>query len=114
MYNAKTEEAFTEIELPEFRTTGSRREEDQIPLVKNSSRGSTLYGSHRRYCTSSWRKVWFIVVFVIIALVIGLAVGLPKRQKYEHEHPKSVAFYRIPFRGEHLLNMIIEDPTRAH
>ena len=122
MYNAKAEEAFTEVELPPCSTTASRCEEDQIPLVKNSSRSSPLYGSGHKYCTSSGRKacfIWLAIgVIVILALVVGVAVGLKEKQKHknehehEHEHEHelslSVSSCRIPFPGELSLNMIIE------
>ena len=119
MYNAKAEEAFTEVELPPYRTTASRREEDQIPLVKNSSRSSTRNGSCHKYFTSSRRKACFIwlaivVTMVVIALGVGLGFGLIKMHKHEHEHSVYALSFRIPFPGELLLNMIVENPTQPH
>ena len=100
MWNAKAEEAFKEIELSQWETTASRREEVQTPLVKYSTRSSALYGSDQKYRGLGGRKACIILMVIIailasLALVIGLAVGLPK--KHEHEHLMSASSCRIPF-----------------
>ena len=92
--NATARDLENEFELRQYEPTASHREEDETPLVKYSSKTSTLftltdpvsnplsdpYGSPpRKYCGMSNRAACttgVLVVIAILALVIGLAVGL--------------------------------------
>lgn len=109
MGNAKAEEPFSEIELPEYEPpryepTHGHREEDQTPLVRYSSTSRTLYDPNRGvlpYTKASHTGCRaLLAIIIMLAIVIGIPVGVNK-------YTTSVSSWRISLLHEFLLNMII-------
>ena len=135
MWNAKVKEALTEFELSQLKTTTSRREEDQTPLVQYNSTSSTLYVPDRNStwstlkvpdrdvppCPEVYRGnnghnklccIWVLLMIVILPSVIVPVVITNKHST--KKQPTSVSPWRIQHPYELSLNTIIGTFTQVN